>query len=79
MFKKDMTPLSKGGQVHKHHGKGSAAAPLPSRHELSALTKPPSNSINDYAKATPLPQTPQDASTPNSTGLGSGSWAGNGM
>ena len=78
-FKKDLTPLSKGGQVTKHKGKGSEMAPLPNRNELTALTKPATNSINDYAKATPMPSGQTDPSTPGTSGLGSGSWAGNGM
>jgi len=74
-FKKNLTPLSKGGAVHKHAGKGSQTAPMPNRNTLTALQKPATNSINDYAKAAPMPQpTPPDAG-----GLGSGDWGGNGM
>lgn len=74
-FKKDLTPLRKGGAIHKHNGKGSEMATMPNRNTLASLQKPATNSINDYAKASPMPQpTPADAG-----GLGSGDWAGNGM
>lgn len=73
-FKKDLTPIGKGG-VQKHAGKGSAMASMPDRNQISQLAKPAGQSINNYAKATPMPQpAPADAG-----GLGSGSWAGNGM
>ena len=72
--KKALTPLSKGGAIHKHAGKGSQMAPMPNRHTLSGLSQPAGQSINDYAKASPMGQ-PQ----PAVDGLGSGSWAGNGM
>lgn len=76
VLKKHLTPFHKGGAIHKHNGnKGSEQAPLPNRGELSALQKPATNSINDYAKASPMPQ-PMPAST---DGLGSGDWGGNGM
>ena len=79
-FKKDLTPLSKNGAVHKHKGKGSAVAPLPDRHTLQALQQAPTNSINSYAKATPMPSGQTDPTQGSaSIGLGSGSWAGNGM
>jgi hypothetical protein len=74
-FKKNLTPLSKGGAIHKHAGKGSQMAPMPNRNTLSALQKPATNSINDYAKAAPMPQ----PTPPDSGGLGSGDWGGNGM
>ena len=73
--KKSLTPLSKGGQITKHAGKGSQMATMPNRNTLSALSKPGGQSMNDYAKASPMGQ-PQP---PAVGGLGSGSWAGNGM
>jgi len=75
-FKKDLTPLSKGGAIHKHQGKGSQQASMPDRNQISQLAKPAGQSINDFAKATPMAQ-PQDPGS--SIGLGSGNWAGNGM
>jgi hypothetical protein len=74
VFKKDLTPLSKGGAIHKHAGKGSEMASMPDRGQIGKLAKGP-GTINDYAKATPLP-TPSPAAVP---GIGSGSWPGNGM
>ena len=74
-LKKDLTPLSKGGAIHKHAGKGSSMAPMPDRQQISQLSKPAGQSINNYAKATPMAQ-PQPSAAP---GLGSGDWPGNGM
>lgn len=74
MFKKDIR-APKGAQVTKHHGKGSSMAPMPDRNTLAKLQKPAGQSMNDYAKATPLGN--PDASVPD--GLGSGSWGGIGM
>jgi hypothetical protein len=53
-FKKNLTPLSKGGQVIKHKGKGSQVTDLPDRRQITGLATPAGNSINDYAKVTPL-------------------------
>lgn len=55
MFKKHMTPLSKGGQTTVHQGKGSQMAAMPDRAAVAGLAKGP-GSINDYAKASPAPQ-----------------------
>ena len=55
-FKKDLTPLRKGGQVTKHEGKGSRATALPDRQALTALASAPNAGLNDYAKATPMAQ-----------------------
>lgn len=74
-FKKDLTPLAKGGTITKHAGKGSQATTMPNRNQLASLQKPATNGINNFAKATPMP-TP---SPPDTGGLGSGSWSGNGM
>jgi hypothetical protein len=60
MFKKHMTPLTKGGTLHKHKGKGSQMAPMPDRRQISQLAQPGQQSMNDYAKATPMAQ-PQPA------------------
>lgn len=76
MFKKDITPLSKGGSVTKHKGKGSSMAPMPDRNQISQLAKPASQSMNDYAKATPMAAPQPNPVTP---GIGSGGWPGNGM
>lgn len=78
-FKKDLTPLSKGGAVHKHKGKGSEQATMPNRNTLTALQKPATNTINNYAKATPMPSGQTDPGAPAPIGLGTGNWAGNGM
>lgn len=65
MFKKQLTPLTKGGKVTKHVGKGSEQAPMPSRKDINSLATPAGSSMNDYAKATPMAQgmpTPGDSS-----------------
>jgi hypothetical protein len=80
VFKQDLTPLSKKGSITKHKGKGSQSAPMPNRNQLRSLQKAPTNTINDYAKASPVPQAPNDpTSGAGAVGLGSGNWAGNGM
>lgn len=73
MFKKDIR-ANKGTDVVKHHGKGSSMAPMPNRNTLAKLQKPAGQSINDYAKASPMGQ-----SAPPPDGLGSGDWGGIGM
>ena len=73
MFKKHMTPLSKGGQTTVHAGKGSQQAPMPSRKAIKALQTPPANSINNYAKNTPLATGTTTAPDGN---LSSGNWPG---
>jgi hypothetical protein len=75
VFKKDIKPFSKGGAITKHQGKGSQMAAMPNRNTLSALQQPAGQSINNYAKATPMAN--PTAGAPD--GLGSGSWAGNGQ
>ncbi len=75
-FKKDLTPLRKHGEVIKHKGKGSSAAPLPSRHTIKQLAQPGGATINNYAKATPMPS---GQPAPAFSGLGSGDWPGNGI
>jgi len=55
-FKKDLTPLRKGGRIDKHAGKGATEQTLPSRHALNTLTQgdPGQRTMQNYAKATPL-------------------------
>lgn len=81
VFKQNLTPLKKGGAIHKHAGKGSQMASMPNRHTLASLSQNPS--INNYAKATPMPSGQVDpsggAGAGPGYGLGSGSFAGNGM
>lgn len=79
VFKQNLTPLSKGGAIHKHKGKGSQQTAMPDRNEISSLAKPANQSINNYAKATPMAAPQPDPSTAGTSGLGSGNWAGNGM
>ena len=79
VFKNQLTALSKGGSVTKHKGKGSQMTGMPDRNQISSLAKPASQSVNDYAKATPMAQPQPDPSTSGTSGLGSGNWAGNGM
>lgn len=45
--------------VHRHTGKGASEQTLPNRSALNSLTKGDtfSRSMNDYAKATPGPET----------------------
>jgi hypothetical protein len=51
ILKKHLTPLmgKPRGQIDKHVGKGSTVRPLP-----GAAGAPSIQTINDYAKATPL-------------------------
>lgn len=78
MFKKQITPLTKGGQVHVHAGKGARSAPLRPQGNNPApaggVAPPQPVTPNNYAKSTP-PSTP---SAPDG-GLGSGNWPGIGM
>jgi len=55
MLKKHMVPMGRHGQVVKHRGKGSQQAAMPDRDQINGLARGPMNSINDYAKATPMP------------------------
>ena len=54
MLKKHMTPLTKNGDMHKHAGKGSEMTGMPNRQAIKGLSAPGA-SMNDYAKATPMP------------------------
>lgn len=73
VLKKHLTPIGRHGTIHKHAGKGSEQAQLPDRRALSKLNHSP-QSINDYAKATPMPQ-PMPMPMPG----GGGGGFGNGM
>lgn len=80
IFKKQLTPLSKGGQITKHAGKGSQSASMPNRSQINSLASAPGQSINDYSKATPMAQpTAQPGAAGGAPGIGSGNWPGNGM
>jgi len=81
MFKKHMTPLTKGGTLTKHAGKGSKSGTLSSRNNLNPSTTSNSQTIGDYAKATPLanPTPPATATGGGIDGLGSGNWPGIGQ
>jgi len=70
VFKKHLTPLTKGGNITKHAGKGSKVSQMP-----SGVT------TGDYAKATPMANpTPDATATGGGTdGLGSGNWPGIGQ
>lgn len=59
MFKKHMI-ASKGTAKVAHKGKGSAQAPMPDRGQIGQLARGPMNSMNDYAKATPMAQPSPD-------------------
>lgn len=75
MFKKDMTPLaphSKKGTLDNSPNKGSSQRTLP-----GAASGGGPASFQAYGKATPMAQ-PQRPAPPN-TGLGSGTWTGNGI
>ena len=74
VFKKNLTPLSKRGQINVHQGKGAVEQTLPSPAAMSTLTQgdPGQRTMNNYAKATPMP----GPSAPAADGLGSGDWPG---
>jgi hypothetical protein len=73
VFKRDIRPLTKGGQVTKHDGKGSKSAPMSVRKSVTQSgAMSPNAGPNNYAKATPMPQQPA-APAP---GIGSGDWPG---
>lgn len=58
VFKKHLTRLSKNGSIVKHAGKGH-----------SPFQPPPQPSLNDYAKAMPLPQAPSPAQDVDMDGM----------
>lgn len=57
MFKKHMIAGPKTQKVI-HKGKGSQMAPTPDRSQIASLARPGTQSLNDYAKATPMAQSP---------------------
>jgi hypothetical protein len=59
MFKKDMTPLSKGGDVVKHIGKGSTQEDVPFPGAFAAIAPgDPMNRVRqDYTKSSGYPET----------------------
>jgi hypothetical protein len=61
-MKKDLTPLSKKGQIVTHQGKGARPFPPQPRPQPLGMGAP---SMNDYAKQTPLPTPPAGGPTPN--------------
>lgn len=68
VFKKNLTPLTKGGTITKHEGKGSQQAPMPSRQDIKGLEAPGAG-MNNFAKATPMAQ---PAPNPMMPGIGGG-------
>jgi hypothetical protein len=78
MFKKHMTPLqphSKPGTLHKSPNKGSSQRTLPGAASGGAAQP----SFQSYGKATPMAGPDPSDAAPVPDGLGSGSWAGNGI
>lgn len=69
MMKRHMVPLSKKGQTVKHQGKGSQMTGMPDRKQIQQLSAPGST-MNNYAKATPMP--PSVGPTPGAGGYGGG-------
>ena len=59
MLKKHMIAGPRTKKV-AHKGKGSQMAPMPDRSQIASLARPGSQSINDYAKATPMARSPSD-------------------
>lgn len=53
MMKKHMVPLSKGGALHNHVGKGSQMTSMPNRQEMAGFAAPGA-SMGNFAKATPM-------------------------
>jgi hypothetical protein len=79
MFKSQMH-AAPGAKKTVHQGKGSQQQPLSTHNNVSAsgsAPKPgqPPPTINNYAKASPMP----GPTPPATTGLGSGDWPGIGQ
>ena len=66
--KSHLTPLTKGGDIHAHQGKGSQQAPMPSRQDIKQLQAPQAG-LNNFAKATPMAK---PAVNPIMPGIGGG-------
>ena len=81
VWKKHLTPLTKGGTITKHAGKGSKSGTLGASNNLNPSTTAPGQTIGNYAKATPMANpTPDATATGGGTdGLGSGNWPGIGQ
>ena len=82
VFKKHLTPLTKGGTITKHAGKGSQSGRLQSAgNNLNPATTGAGQSFGNYAKQTPMANpTPDATATGGGTdGLGSGNWPGIGQ
>ena len=82
VFKKNLTPLTKGGTITKHAGKGSQSGRLQSAgNNLNPATTGAGQSFGNYAKQTPMANpTPDATATGGGTdGLGSGNWPGVGQ
>jgi hypothetical protein len=77
VFKQNLTAIGKGG-ITKHKGKGSQMADMPNRNAVSQLAAPTGNTMNNYAKATPLADSPSPQPG-DMSGLGSGNWPGIGQ
>jgi hypothetical protein len=56
VYKNQLTPLRKGGQISKVAGKGAQAAAMPDRRQIKQLAT--SGDLNSYAKATPTVPSP---------------------
>lgn len=63
MLKKHMIAGPKTQKI-AHKGKGSQSASMPDRSQIASLSRPGSQSINDYAKATPMAQSPMPMPEP---------------
>lgn len=55
MLKKQMIAGPRTKKI-VNKGKGSQQAPMPDRGQIGQLARGPMNTINDYAKATPMAQ-----------------------
>jgi hypothetical protein len=55
VYKNQLTPLRKGGQINKVEGKGSQMAAMPDRRQIKQLA---TGGIGDYAKAAPTMPAP---------------------
>lgn len=75
MFKNQLTPLRKGGEVTKHAGKGSKTAPMVDRAAVVGAQQPGAG-LNNFSKATPMAA---PAPNPAMPGPGSGGFPGNGF
>jgi hypothetical protein len=56
VYKNQLTPFSKGGQISKVAGKGGQSAAMPDRRQIKQLAS--GGGLNDYAKAAPTVPAP---------------------